>query len=302
MFLVVADELHFSRAAQRLHTAQPPVSRTISQLERAIGTPLFERTTRSVRLTPAGRALLPVARDIVRRADQAGAIALSAVAGDVGTVAIAFAGASTHSLVGALTRELRRRHPGIVPTLLSQNFALPAIDLLLRHEADIVLARWEGAVTGVESRVVQTEDLVLAVSVDDPLAASDSVGFDVLAGRAFVTLEPQDGSVLHDRLYRLCRASGFAPHTVQTAPDTWTALALVAAGIGCMLTVSSVRDNVTDPHVRFLPVRDRAEPIHLRMAWLPDSPNPALSRVLDVADAAWPRTIDDQRGISKADN
>ena len=71
------------------------------------------------------------------------------------------------------------------------------------------------------------------------------------------------------------------------APDTWTALALVGAGVGSTLTLSSVQQNVTDPHVRFLPLRDRTLPVHLSMAWLPGNPNPVLGRVFAVAEDVW---------------
>ncbi|MGO4187509.1 LysR family transcriptional regulator [Pseudarthrobacter sp. TAF60_1] len=113
VFLAVAEELHFGRAAERLHLAQPPVSRTVRQLERDLGADLFIRSTRSVQLTAAGAALMTPAREILAAADRAKAGVLAADRGEAGTVKLAYAGASTHVLVGVLAREVRRVHPGI---------------------------------------------------------------------------------------------------------------------------------------------------------------------------------------------
>ena len=94
------------------------------------------------------------------------------------------------------------------------------------------------------------------------------------------------GSVTFDRLLRLGYAAGFEPAIVQTAPDTWEALALVAAGMGSFLAPASVADGVSDPAVAFLPLLEECEPIVLRMAWLHDHQNPAVDTVLRIAEDA----------------
>ena len=287
IFLAVAEELHFGRAAERLHMAQPPVSRNVGNLEKELGVRLFDRNTRNVRLTAAGSALVESAREILAAAERARDVVVSAEAGDRGRVEIAFAGASTYGLVGELARELRRRHPGITPGLHSQNFAQPALERVLSGEMDIGLGRWDFLPAGVESRVVQREELVLAVPATHDLAGEESVEMAQFSEEPFVTLPAHAGSVLRDRLHRLAHGARFEPQIVQVAPDTWTALALVGAGVGSTLTLSSVQQNVTDPHVRFLPLRDRTLPVHLSMAWLPGNPNPVLSRVFAVAEDVW---------------
>src|SRR5512141_646515 len=129
-FLAVAEELHFRRAAERLHMAQPPLTRTIKLLERELGTTLFERNTRSVALTPAGQAMLEPAREVLEALRRATEAARSADRGEVGLVRIAFAGVSTHPLVATLARNVRSARPGIELELSSQNFAQPAIQKL----------------------------------------------------------------------------------------------------------------------------------------------------------------------------
>ncbi|MCG2624483.1 LysR substrate-binding domain-containing protein [Arthrobacter sp. I2-34] len=293
VFLAVAEELHFGRAAERLHLAQPPVSRMVRQLERDLGVDLFVRSTRSVRLTAAGAALVAPAREILAATQRARASALAAERGEAGTVTLAYAGASTHVLVGVLAREVRRAHPGIEFQLNSQDFALPALARVLRDEVDISLGRWDFVPAGVDARIIAEEHLVLAVPASHRLASRDEVRMAELAGEPLVALPPHEGSVLGDRLRRLSLGAGFDPDIVQRAPDSWTAMALVGAEVGCSLTVSSVAENVTDPHVRFLRVLDETLPIYLRMAWRRTSENPALPAVLALAEHVWPGRPDE---------
>ncbi|MFE4836006.1 LysR substrate-binding domain-containing protein [Arthrobacter sp. NPDC056691] len=288
VFLAVAEELHFGRAATRLHMAQPPVSRIVRQFERDLGVDLFIRSTRSVQLTAAGVAMMASAGEILAAAERARASALAAGRGEVGVVKLAYAGASTHVLVGVLAREVRKIHPGIEVRLNSQDFALPALARVLRGEVDISLGRWDFVPAGVTSRIVVEEHLVMAVPASHRLASREDIRIEELAGEPFVALPPHEGSVLGDRLRRLSLGAGFDPDIVQRAPDSWTAMALVGAEVGCSLTVSSVAENVTDPHVRFIRVLDETLPIYLRMAWRGDSDNPALPPVLSLAEQVWP--------------
>jgi DNA-binding transcriptional LysR family regulator len=287
-FLAVAEELHFGRAAQRLHLAQPPISRAVRALERELGATLFERTTRSVRITPAGEALIGPATEVFDALRRAAAAVRAIEHGEVGLVRIAYAGASTHRLVGALARAVRQEHPGILLELFSQQFARPLIDRLLDGDIELALGRWDDVPAGVTSRVVQDDGLVLAVPSRHRLAGRDSVRVAELEGEAFVSLPPVQGGVLPDRLRRLAHAAGFAADVVQVAPDTHSALSLVAAEVGCHLTLSSVAEAVTDPHVRFLRVTDPVDPVWLQLAWRDGAQAPALAAVLDVARRVAP--------------
>lgn len=293
VFVAVAEELHFGRAAARLHMAQPPVSRMVRQLERDLGLDLFIRSTRSVQLTAAGVALMSSAGEILAATERARASALAAGRGEVGTVKLAYAGASTHVLVGVLARQVRKVHPGIEVRLNSQDFALPALARVLRGEVDVSLGRWDFVPAGVKARILVEEHLVMAVPASHPLATRGDVHVGEFSGEPFVALPPHEGSVLGDRLRRLSLGAGFDPDIVQRAPDSWTAMALVGAEVGCSLTVSSVAENVTDPHVRFIRVLDETLPIYLRMAWRGDSDNPALPPVLSLAERVCPGGPDD---------
>lgn len=214
-------------------------------------------------------------------------------------VKLAYAGASTHVLVGVLAREVRKVHPGIEVRLNSQDFALPALARVLRGEVDISLGRWDFVPAGVQSRIIVEEHLVMAVPASHRLSSQSEVHMAELASEPFVALPPHEGSVLTDRLRRLSLEAGFDPDIVQSAPDSWTAMALVGAEVGCSLTVSSVAENVTDPHVRFLRVLDETLPVYLRMAWRGDSDNPALPPVLTLAEQVWPGRPDSLSGVEQ---
>jgi len=282
-FLAVADELHFGRAAERLRVAQPPLSRTIKRLERELGTRLFDRNTRSVRLTSSGQALMDPAQEVLDALRRAETAVRSADHGEVGTVRIAFAGVSTHRLVARLARVVRSQRPGIQLELSSQNFAQPAMKRLLAGETDLALGRWDVVPAEISAQVVMPDSLVLAVPDTHPLAGARRLSIGQLVSEGFVSLPPHEGSVLPDRLRRLAHANGFVAEVVQVAPDTQTALALVSAEVGCHLTLASVAENVTDPHVVFVPLNESTPSldVHLRAAWRRADQNPALRAVLD---------------------
>jgi DNA-binding transcriptional LysR family regulator len=287
-FLAVAEELHFGRAAEKLHMAQPPVSRSIQQLERELGTRLFDRSTRSVKLTGAGEALIGPATEVINAMRRASIAVHAADKGEVGRVRVAYAGASTHTLVGRLAREVRRDHPGIQIELLSQNFAQPAMDRVLTGDVDIALGRWDYIAAGIETRLLATEDLVVAVPANHRLASAGQVRMAEFKGDTFVSLPPHAGAVLNDRLRRLTHAAGFELDIVQIVPDSLTAISLVAAEVGCTLTLSSVAETVRDPHVRFLGLLDKTVTVELRMAWRQENSSPALRAVLELAERILP--------------
>lgn len=288
VFVAVAEELHFGRAAERLYTAQPPVSRTIRRLESDLGVELFRRDTRNVELTNAGTALLEPAREILEGLRRAAIIVRAAERGDTGLVRIAYAGASTQVMVGQLAREARDHLPGIVLELMSQNFAAPAMSRVLRGEVDIALGRWDYLPAGVDSRILAIETLVLAVPSNHPLADRRTTSIRDFADEPFITLAPHPGSVLGDRFRRLCHTAGFEPHVAQVVPDTWTAMSIVGAGVGCTVTVSTVAGNVRDPGIRFIEITDAARPVELRMAWLESRDNAAVRSIVALSTLVLP--------------
>ncbi|MFZ2177316.1 MAG: LysR family transcriptional regulator [Rhodococcus sp. (in: high G+C Gram-positive bacteria)] len=287
-FLAVAEELHFGRAAQRLHVAQPPLSRTIRQLEKSLGTTLFGRSTRSVRLTEPGQALVGPARAILDACRLAEMAVGAAGRGQTGRVRIGFAGSSSHKLVGRWAKLVRRTHPGIEFVLDSSAYASEALNKLMDGTLDIGIVRLLFSPPGIASRVIAHEDLVIALPIGHPLASRPSVRIEDLAGEAWVMLPAEPGSMLRDLLLRLGHDAGFSPRIVQSAPDSMSLVALVSAEVGCSMTVSSVAENVVNPEVVFVPLAGRAKPLDVRLIWREDDESPALREVLRLSEEALP--------------
>ncbi|NED04173.1 LysR family transcriptional regulator [Streptomyces sp. SID6648] len=293
-FLAVAEELHFGRAAKRLQMAQPPLSQQIRQLEKELGVQLFHRNTRSVRLTSAGETFLEPVRTVLDDLDTAVRAARSAGIGEYGRVTIGFAGASSHETLPRLTRAVRAAHPGLELVMTGQTYANTALSRVADGSLDLGFVRLPVARPGVAHRVIDEEELVCALPSDHPLARRDTVPLDVLAGEAFVSFPANSGSTVRDAMTEACENAGFTPRIVQEAPDSYTILALVAAGVGVTLTVTSVQ-HIQQNGLVYRPLAGPAVRLRAALAWRADNPSAALRAVLAVAEEALPtpvRTLD----------
>ncbi|MFE6915027.1 LysR family transcriptional regulator [Streptomyces rubiginosohelvolus] len=293
-FLAVAEELHFGRAAKRLQMAQPPLSQQIRQLEKELGVQLFHRNTRSVRLTSAGETFLEPVRTVLDDLDTAVRAARSAGIGEYGRVTIGFAGASSHETLPRLTRAVRAAHPGLELVMTGQTYANTALSRVADGSLDLGFVRLPVARPGVAHRVIDEEELVCALPSDHPLARRETVPLDVLAGEAFVSFPANSGSTVRDAMTEACENAGFTPRIVQEAPDSYTILALVAAGVGVTLTVTSVQ-HIQQNGLVYRPLAGPAVRLRAALAWRADNPSAALRAVLAVAEEALPtpvRTLD----------
>ncbi|CAM03280.1 DNA-binding transcriptional LysR family regulator [Saccharopolyspora erythraea NRRL 2338] len=286
-FVAVAEELHFGRAAARLHIAQPPLSQQIRQLEHELGVQLFERNTRSVRLTSAGQAMLDPARQVLADLDVATRAAQAGGRGEIGRVSIGFAGASSHETLPRLTRAVRARHPGIELVLRGQTYSGEALNKVAEGELDLGFVRLPVRRDGVAVRLVEHEHLVAALPAEHRVADRNEINLPDLADEPFVTFPGTRGSAVRDALVHACVTAGFHPRIVQEAPDSYTILALVGAGVGVTLTVSSVQHIRTEGMV-YRPLAGPTQPMSLALAWRRDNPSAALRCVLAVSEEAMP--------------
>lgn len=299
-FLAVAEELHFGRAATRLHITQPPLTRTIKQLERELETTLFQRSTRSVSLTPAGEALVQPAEDILtayRLAEQA---VRSAGQGETGRVRLGFAGPSSHLLVADLSQYIRQNFPGISFELRSTTYADHGLQYVLDGTLDLAIARWSIDQVGIESRVIAQEHYVLAVPEGHRFADRDSVSISECRNEQFVALPAESRSTVRDTFFRLAYDAEFSPKIAQTARDSWTLMALVGAGIGINFTVDSTFTGTQYPRVKMVRLEGDIEQTYSRLFWRSDDDSPALRTVLEAAEKLLPLT-DSSDGVSERD-
>jgi DNA-binding transcriptional LysR family regulator len=286
-FVAVAEELHFGRAAARLHMAQPPLSARISQLEKELRLQLFQRSTRSVVLTDAGGRLLAPARRVLTQMIAMRDAAASIVAGEEGLVRAGFLGASSQRALSQLMNEVRRNHPGIELALQSQTYVDSAFDLLVSGDLDVAFVRTPITRPELSFRIVEVEQVLCALPEGHRLSGRDSIRLEDLMDDGFVSL-PEIHSMLRATLHSMCQAAGFAPRIAQVAPDSATVLALVAAGAGVTITLSSMRP-VQSVGIVYKPIDD-TEPTHMfaALAWRTDNTAPALARVLEDSNTALP--------------
>ncbi|MDN5914685.1 MAG: LysR family transcriptional regulator [Pseudonocardia sp.] len=288
VFVAVAEELHFGRAAERLHLAQPHLSRTVRALETELGADVFRRTTRTVELTPAGTALLSHARAMLTLAEEARAAVAAARDGRSGRVRISFAGPSAHAAVGQLARAVRERHPLVDLEFLPGRYGTTAITELLAGESDLALARFVTPPAGVASRSVSRERCVVAVPAGHRLAEAREVTIGDLRDEPFVAFPESFGSAVRATLVEQCQGAGFAPRFAQTAPDSWTCMALVSAGVGLHFTTDSAVAHLPLDGVRVREIADPLPTIDVLLAWRRDDESPVLHRVLQTSEEVLP--------------
>ena len=238
-FLVLADDLNFTRAARRLNMTQPPLSLQIKQLEAQVGAQLFERTKRSVRLTPAGLVLRAEAEklfDIEHRARQM--VAQADRGEDVGHLGIGLTAISAVELVPDILRRFSARVPGVIYSLreISSDAMLQA---LLRNELDVAILRPPVTDPRLQARRLMSEPYVLAVPADHPLATQRKVHARDLHGQNLATLERRFGQYAYDLMMTWLAEHNVVPARVHDAARHHAMMSIVAAGIAVSLVPAS---------------------------------------------------------------
>ncbi|WP_209325961.1 LysR family transcriptional regulator [Brevibacterium renqingii] len=286
-FVAVAEELHFGRAAERLGMAQPPLSRTIRALEAELGASLFQRTTRSVSLSPAGSALLEPAKHMLATQQAAIESVHRSSSGQVGHVRFGYSHPSSRELAAALVAASHERNPGIVFQLESTVYADEGLERIIDGSLDLALVRWRQRPPLIAGRPVAIERPCVAMPSSHRLAGRKTVNVEELADQPFVLLPARPNSNLRETAMRLCLDAGFNPRVIQEAPDSQSISALVAAGMGVTITFDSVAAGY-DSRISAVPLNAPDEMTQLYLAHRLDHQDAALDTVLDVAEAVLP--------------
>jgi DNA-binding transcriptional LysR family regulator len=242
-FIAVADELHFSRAAERLGMSQPPLSQQIRDLESMLGLRLLRRTNRRVELTDAGRVYLDAARDIVARVDDAADMARRAERGEIGELHVAFTRSTP--LVARFPqaiRAFRDAYPAVRLVLVERN-TLQQVECLLDGRQQVGLLRGGVLPAPLVSHKLVDDPLVAVLRADHPLARRKrgKLRMEELADESFIVFTRAAGTGVHDQLLSMCRSAGFAPRIAQEAGESSTMIGLVAAGMGVAVLPDSLR-------------------------------------------------------------
>jgi DNA-binding transcriptional LysR family regulator len=255
-FLAVASELHMGRAARRLGMAQPPLSQSISRLEKELGVRLFDRANRRLALTRPGAAFVAEARLAVLHADAAFGLARAAGGGEAGEVRLGFVSAALYQHLPCLLARLRQSHPAIRPKLveLSTNEQIAA---LAEGRLDIGFAHPPFPTTERLDVLEFAADEIVAVLPED--GATDGVTLAEIAERSLIIFPHAQGPVLHARIMDAFTRAGVEVGIPQEATRALTMLALVSAGLGVALLPSATR-RVAFQGVRYAPIVDASLP------------------------------------------
>jgi DNA-binding transcriptional LysR family regulator len=290
-FIAVAEELHFTRAAERLHIGQPPLSHAIQVLEADVGARLLERTKRWVRLTEAGKLFLADARKILAMAEQAVETARRAERGETGELRIGFTYSTPLTpLFAEVINRYRQEFP-LVTLTLHEMSTMRQLDAIGERALDFGFTRPpEVAVpAGIKLTGLREDPLMVVLPTSHRLAAKAAIAIKELEDESFVMYPQGAGTGIYPQILRLCRAAGFVPRVGQTAGEASTIIGLVAAGSGITLLPSSF-DRIRMDGVCYRPVTDRDATTMLLLAQRDGEHAPLIDAfVALVTDAAKPK-------------
>ena len=288
-FVAVAEELSFSRAAQRVGIAQPPLSQQIHRLEDILGCLLFDRSGRRVQLTEAGNLLVTEARRLLADAAHTTQLLRSAGRGEIGTLSIGYWSSTLFSPLPAAVRRFRERFPDVA-VRLRELYPPHHIDAIRAGAIDVAILREPEPVDGIAVLPVLVEPLVAAVPADHRLARRRAIAPVQLRDEPFVLFPREALPGLHVKLLELCRTAGFEPRVVQEVEAWHTIVSLVEAGIGVSLIPASFEGRRTGALV-YLPLKGPQVCTTTSACWRAEGASRATIAFLDVLRTASTRPV-----------
>ncbi len=282
-FAALAQELSFTRAARKLHVSQPPLSFQIANLESDLGARLFNRTSRSVELSEAGRALLPHALAVLERIDEARHDVRRVASGLEGWVKVGLAGSHFLGPFPHFIRQFRERRPG-VEVALNEMKPADQLQALRDGRIDLSISRTPVADGQLDSHLLWREPVVAAVPRDHPLSRRKRIQLADLRVQDFVFLR-LDSSAFAQRLFDACVQVGFTPRIVQQVVEIPAAINLVAAGLGVALVPASLA-GVRNEAVALCALGSAMPPADVYALVRTGTPQPALREFTDSL-RAW---------------
>lgn len=276
--VAVAEELHFGRAAIRLHISQPPLSQQIRQLEEELDVKLFERTKREVRLTEAGRRIVNEAYQVLRQVDHFSNVASQASEGAIGHLSVAGPGGVNEILVKTL-RVFAKCYPGVHIELLFMNTGLQ-IDALREGRIDVGFLNLPVNDSSLAIETVKKSPMWVAVPKGHPLARRTRIPLKALADQRFILFNRRGSPGLHDLITAMCRNAGFSLNVVHEVDNVIASLTLVTAGLGLAFCSSSMQK--LWPEIIFRPLQEAVPPLEYGVAYRRGALSPVLDSFLRV--------------------
>ncbi|MFZ6749630.1 LysR family transcriptional regulator [Undibacterium sp. Ren11W] len=281
-FLAVAEEMHFGRAANKLHMTQPPLSQAIQVLEENIGAQLFIRTTRSIALTAAGLALIPEAKKILQQAVALPQLVQRAAAGEIGELSLAFISIADYSILPPFLRQFRHHHKD-VRIELREATSNVQLELLEKSEVDagLLIPPIPPKLSEILNyQKVLSEPLILAVP-EIFSSRKNSQYLSTYADLPLIIFPRKIAPSLHDTILGCFRTEGLTPAIAQEAIQMQTIIGLVSAGMGIALVPQSV-SNLIRPGVVYYPMPNLNARVEIGIAWRKENTSPVLKSFLDL--------------------
>jgi DNA-binding transcriptional LysR family regulator len=282
-FIAVAEELHFSRAAERLHIAQPPLSQQIQQLEAELGVELFHRKTkRQVQLTEAGRVFLREAYQLLAQLEQAIELTRRTGRGETGQLQVGFVSSVTYNVLPAILQAFRQKFPEVELVLQELTTAEQEVALRNQHiQVGFVHPPLEDDT--FSWKCIQQENLVVALPATHPLAKQERIAVRSLTDELFILFPRHLGIGLYDKIVALCQQSNFTPKVAQEAIQMQTIIGLVSAGMAIAIVPSSLQ-NLQRMGVVYRAIAQATPLVETAVMWQPQKETPVLRQFLTVVE------------------
>ncbi len=279
-FIAVAEELNFGRAAVRLHMSQPPLSRSIQQIEKDLEVDLFIRHPHGVELTNEGEVFLKEARNILLTVERAYERTLQAKRGEIGRLVIGYQGSTVFDLLPRLIARFKQSHPQAQIDMHNMNKNEQLLNLR-NHSIHIGIIRHVNDEPGITTQTIAKEPIYVAVSNSHALSKAKTVAMKALAAEALIVFPRDNRPGFADQTIAECRKAGFVPNIVQETEDVISALVLVSVGLGVALVPHSAC-NIKIPAVRFIPLGNPEFHAELCCIHLTERRAPVLEAFLQV--------------------
>ena len=290
-FVAVAEELHFGRAAERLHMSQPPLSQQIRLLEQELDAQLFDRTTRRVRLTDAGAFLYPEAVGLLAAAGRVDRLMDQHRHGQAGTLRVGFVDSAAYEVMPRLLSEYRRRWPNVGYELHTMS-SDEQVQALTTGQIDLGIARATAASQHVKATLVMQERLQLAVGATHRIANQPHARLSDLANEPIIGFDRRVSPSLHAVLAQMLGAQGVAYDPIIEATEYATILGFVAAGEGIAIVPASVQ-TFRPPELQYVTLEDSAALLPLLLLTRASESPPTIAQALNVAAKLYARAIRD---------